>query len=145
MRTLSTLLNEITKITEWYRGRPEHMESTRKNIDALLKARRILACNLVELATFTADAKEARDAAVFARKSSVAKKVLEYRSEGMTISESEHKSNLDAETHREIERGCEHAYEQSKLIYSSVNDVLNALAGDINILSNEFKKANYND
>jgi len=144
MRQLDELLTEINIIADWYRGQPEHIESIRKNIDGLLKARRMLATNLIDLSFHVANAKEARDAAVFARKRSYSTKALEHKENGLTVAESDHKANIETETHREIERGAEKAYEQVKLIYSSVNDVLNALAGDINILSNEYKKVNYN-
>ena len=143
MRNLNETLNEIIRITEWYRGIDSHIESSRKNIDALLKARRLLAANQVDLAYVVASAKEARDKAVFARKQSYSAKVIGHRENGLTVGESEHKANIETETHREIERGAEKAFEQAKLIYQSVNDILNAIAGDIRLLQYEYEKTNY--
>lgn len=142
---MDELIKEINTITEWYRGQPDHITSSRKNIDALLKARRMLSANMVKFAEVVSFAREARDAAVFARKKAYSTKVLERRSEGLTFAESEHKATIETETHREIERGAEKSYENAKLIYQSVGDVLNAIAGDLKILQYEYEKINYQD
>jgi len=143
MKTHNSVLDEIDRIVEWYRDLPDHINSDRKSINNLLKARRKLASNQIALSRMVADAKEERDAAVFCRKKAFSENVLEYRNEGDTVGESEHKANIDTSTHRQREKLAEREYEAVKLIYSSVNDILNALSGDIRLLQYEYEKTNY--
>jgi len=134
------ILTKISAIIDWYRGLPTHIKANEKNINQLTRARRKLATYRVDLSAHVAEFMKFKEVAYFDRKKTNAEKYAEHR-ENYNQGDAKEKAFLETEKERAREIQYEAAYKKAALIHESTGDVLNAMAGDINHLSYEYKMA----
>lgn len=131
----------INKVIGWYRDRFKP-DPTRENITHLLAARRKLACALYDISNDVAEAKAEREKAEFNRKQHFADRVLVYRQGNLTISEAENKARLDNNEHEDAYTEAVRVYENYRLTFGSVQEILNAISSDLRHLEEEYRRAN---
>jgi len=132
----------IAKVVEWYRSE-KHFDPTKRNIEYLLAARRRLVGALMDLGQDIADLKAGAEAAYFNRKNHFAGAVIAKRKEGETATDAQNAAQVEGDNLQQLEVDANAAYIAAKNLKDTVQEVLNAIAGDLRILEYEYQKANY--
>lgn len=141
MKSSNDYIERINRVIAWYRG-VDKFDATKENLETLNAARRRLACSLAELGKDVSEAKAEREKADFNRKRHFADRMLTHRVEGLTVSESESKARLDNQEHEDAYCNAIQIYENLRLLYTSVNEILNAISSDLRDIENQYKRIN---
>ena len=124
---------EINNRIEWFQRLP----IGHTDIDGLLECRRTLSSIGVRLALYVGQLSRQANEAEGIRKIRFFKTREKYRSEGDSVAAAESKAENEIIPFREEEFKAVGRYQSGRLLLDSVNQVLNALAGEANFLMRE--------
>lgn len=110
-----------------------------KDIDRLIVAKRKLSGYMYRFSVLVGDALGEYNRNYANRKSSTAKKVLEYISNGETQFKATMRAEVDLKDVRLLEANSEAVYRRIKSQYDSLRDTLSSISQDIATLKNEIK------
>lgn len=124
---------EINNRIEWFQRLP----IGHTDIDGLLECRRILSATAVRLSLYVGQLARAANEAEGLRKIQFARLREKYKAGGDSVAAAESKAENEITALREEEFKAGGRYQSGRLLADSINQVLNALAGEMNYLMRE--------
>lgn len=123
----------IDKIIAWFQSLPVGHDQ----LERLMAYRRELSAINVRLARYVGDLSREFNNAYGLRKASFYKEKQRYIEEGMSATAAETKAESEIDELRLSERDCQGRFDSGRFLAKSVDQVLNAMAGEINFLREE--------
>lgn len=128
----------IAQWIDWF----ETLPVGHTDLDGLMHCRRVLSCINVRLAAYVGELARLSQMAEGSRKIEFAKKRGFYiESQKLSVAAATAKAEEDIVDFREAENKALGRYQSGKVLAESINQVLNALAGEMNFLGRERQMA----
>lgn len=124
---------EINNRIEWFQRLP----IGHTDVDGLLECRRMLSSIGVRLSLYVGQLARAANEAEGMRKIRFNQIREKYRAAGDSVAAAESKAEAEITGQREEEFKAQGRYQSGRLLADSINQVLNALAGEMNFLMRE--------
>ena len=142
--TASEIHQVISDCLRWYRANQDTVFLAAQHYQPLLQTRRKLSLALQTLTKEASRAKFEKENSYFTRKKEFAKAVNENRESGMSKADAElmvaKSDRFEQWTDAEVADAA--VYENAKLLFDTVKEVLNSLSSDIRSIEEEAKRIN---
>lgn len=130
---------QIDTIIGWYQG----LDKGFNDIDHLIYSRRKLSGLLVRLASYVGRLAKDAEAAEGKRKIKAHSLCQRYIDEGFSASAADKKAESEIAEERKVEKDYIGRFKSGRLLYDSINQCLNSMAGEINYLREEKVSVNH--
>lgn len=129
-------LKEISTVIEWFRGFPKGGIPP-EAFEGLMRARRLLATQKSFLGEYWSDLEADYDTAIFMRKKAVSEKIDKLSNNGYSQAGAKVKAEAMSGVEYLKERDAKRAFRKARNLWESLDDILNAMAGEFRRLENE--------
>lgn len=133
--------SRLDTIIEWY----QHLPDGHNQVEELMRARRELSTIGVRLAGYVGQLSRQSQAAEAMRKIKFNAERLKEMEAGVSVAGATAKAEADVSELRMREAEAAGRYSYGRLLYDSVNNVLNSMAGEINFLMREMATINHRE
>ena len=133
----------IGEAIECYQNAPYSMDANEATITGLLYFRRIIATAMVRLSDDITDFRRDKDRAEWMYKMAVNEKFKGFRTEGLAQEASKKRAESASQKEKQEWIDAECRFEQARMVWNAARENLNALAGDVAFLKEEYSRINY--
>lgn len=131
-------ISAIQRILDWHQQFAE-MEFPAGGLQILMQARAKLARFNEDLGRYKSELETIKLETEYKRRRIKDTLLLKYRKDGMTISEAQAQARVDSETYDNLHVEATRDYKDVCALYDTVNQTLNAMAGERSHLEQEYK------